>query len=79
LQDIKFATYTNDELVKQLREFLMQEDEWMHYMWIIFLLDETLTYHLQKELSEKYTASEYAKTIEALLSQDRKTDALSIR
>jgi len=76
LQDIHFAIYTNDELIKQLREFLIQEDKWMHYMWIIFLLDETLTYHLQKDLSEKYPANEHINIIQALLSQNKKTDAL---
>ena len=48
----------------------------MHYMWIIFLLDETLTYHLQKDLSEKYPANEHINIIQALLSQNKKTDAL---
>lgn len=75
-QNINFATYSNDKLLKQLQEFLIREDEWMHYMWIIFLLDETLTYHLQKELSIRYPADQQANIIQALLSQDKKTDAL---
>lgn len=75
-KNINFSKYTNDELIAKLNNFLKEEDERMHFMWIIFLLDETLTNNLKFELTKKYSLNDQTKIISDILSQEQKTDAI---
>ncbi len=43
---------SNFEIHKLWKEFIQREDEWMNYVWMVFLLDEGLTNELQKKLQE---------------------------
>ncbi|MBU0471261.1 MAG: hypothetical protein KKF89_03510 [Nanoarchaeota archaeon] len=67
-----FKNISNEMLIKNWKEFLRNEDEWMSTAWLIFILDEPLTDELKNKLKEK-------KFMKAILTKTKKTDMIKQR
>lgn len=74
-KNIDFTTYSNVDLLGTLQSFFEKEDLRMHYMWIVFLLDEVLTKTLQEELHKRYDIDEQSSIVGTILHQNKKTYA----
>lgn len=64
---------SNDELSKVLIDYTKEEDVWMNFVWLVFLLDDTLTNEVEKMIqTAKLTTSD----LDIVMRPKNKTAAL---
>lgn len=66
-----FSKVTDNKLSDDLQVFIEQEDYWMHYIWLIFILDEALTSEAEKLKGEQGPA--FAEILNSALIPKQKT------
>lgn len=52
-----FSKFSNQQLTTVWKQFLEKEDEWMNYVWFVFLLDEMISGELELLLKKKWPDS----------------------
>ncbi len=66
-----FSKMTDNKLSDVLQAFIEQEDHWMHYIWLIFILDEALTSEVEKLKREQ--GPSFAEILNSALIPKQKT------
>lgn len=67
-----------DDLHELWKQYLVHEDEWMNYVWMVFLLDEGLTTELRRIMPELPNI-DYERLLPAMVAPSAKTAAYRLR
>ncbi len=68
------------ELHNLWAEFTKKEDEWMNYVWMVFLLDDGLTTELKKRLKEvNLNEEDHSRLLPAMIAPTAKTAAYTLK
>lgn len=67
---------SNKILSDLLNEFTEKEDEWMNYVWLVFLLDDCLTKAIQNTVAESMDLEEF---LSVVVSPKKKTAAYTLK
>ena len=78
IQAKDLSKLSNQELNFVLNEFTKKEDEWMNYVWMVFLLDEGLTNELKRKLAE-IDFQDQATYLPAMVAPTAKTAAYELK
>ena len=69
---------SSQEIFNIWKDFINREDEWMNYVWMVFLLDDGLTKEIKKKL-EEIQFSEIERLLPAMVAPEKKTAAYKLK